>query len=74
MNKNLSIDCVRKIIGNRLRKRRRDLDLTQKQLGEKVGVVTSFICEMEKGKKAIHMEMLYKLEMELGPLWGSFKE
>lgn len=70
----ISIEKVREIIGKRIRKQRRMLDITQKQLGEKIGVVPSFVCEMEKGQKAIHMEMLYKLEVEIGPLWGNFHE
>lgn len=61
------------IIGLRIRKQRRALDITQKQLGDRLGVVASFICEMEKGKKAISAHTLFLLEKEIGQIWGDFK-
>jgi len=56
-------------IGERIRYLRRDEELTQTALGEKVGVVVSYICDMEKGWRPISTWMLYKLEKELGPIW-----
>lgn len=67
-----TVEQVREILGKRIRKKRRDLDITQKELAERIGVVTSFVCEMEKGRKAVGTENLYKLECVLGPLWGNF--
>lgn len=38
-------------IGKNIRRLRRALDLTQEQLGKKVGVGKSTICEIEKDRK-----------------------
>ena len=70
--KNLKIEQVREIVGRRIRRKRRELEMTQTQLGERIGCVTSFICDLEKGRRAMSTENLYKLEKELGPLWGNF--
>lgn len=56
-------------VGKTIRKRRRDLDMTQSDLGKRVRAVTSHICDLEKGRKIPSLEMLAKLENELGPIW-----
>ncbi len=38
-------------IGNLFRKRRRELDISQKELADKVGVVPSYITQIERGKR-----------------------
>ncbi|KHD88870.1 MAG: hypothetical protein OM95_07070 [Bdellovibrio sp. ArHS] len=70
--KKLKIEKVREILGKRIRKKRRELDITQNELGKRIGCVTSFICEMEKGRRSMSTENLYKLECVLGPLWGNY--
>lgn len=70
--KKLSVEEVRRIVGLRIRKKRREIDMTQKTLGQKIGCVTSHICDIEKGRKAISCESLYNIESVIGPVWGNF--
>lgn len=39
-------------LGKIIRRRRRELDITQSVLAKQLGVVPSYLCEIEKGKKA----------------------
>ena len=45
---------------------RTERQLTQEELAEKVGVVTSYISMMESGQKFPNMEMLFMLGTALG--------
>ncbi len=49
-----------------LRQFRTDRKLTQEELAEKVGVVTSYISMMESGQKFPNLEMLFVLSEALG--------
>lgn len=49
-----------------LRAYRQQRSLTQEQLSERVGVVHSFICSLESGKKQPSLKMILKLGAALG--------
>lgn len=49
-----------------LRAYRLEKNLTQEQLSERVGVVHSFICSLESGKKQPSLQMVMKLAAALG--------
>ena len=45
---------------------RKEKGLTQKQLSERVDVVSSFICSLENGKKRPSFDMVLRLAAALG--------
>ena len=47
--------------GKRLRKLRRNMDLTQEELAERVGVSSNFIGQVERGTNAPSFDVLAKL-------------
>ena len=49
-----------------LRAYRLERELTQEQLSERVGVVHSFICSLESGKKQPSLTMAFRLAAALG--------
>ena len=49
-----------------LRAYRQERGITQEQLSERVGVVHSFICSLESGKKQPSLKMVLKLAAALG--------
>jgi transcriptional regulator with XRE-family HTH domain len=49
-----------------LRAYRLERQLTQEQLSERVGVVHSFICSLESGKKQPSLKMVLRLAAALG--------
>lgn len=57
---------LRNKFGRKLRKIRRDRDLTQEQLAEAIGVTLDFISRMERGQDAASFETLDKLAKVLG--------
>ena len=56
MDKQGKIDC--KKIGQRIRKCRMELEMTQEKLAEMAGVSTSFIGHIERGEKIASVETL----------------
>ena len=50
-----------KAIGQRIRKRRRWVELTQEQLAETTGVSTSFIGHIERGTRVPSVETLWRI-------------
>lgn len=50
-----------KQIGERIRNRRKQLNLTQEQLAEKMDVSIQMVSNLERGNKAIKIENLLKL-------------
>jgi ribosome-binding protein aMBF1 (putative translation factor) len=52
--------------GNMLRERRRELNLTQKQLAEKVGREQSYIARIEKGKVDLQLSSFFRIAAVLG--------
>lgn len=64
---------IRQTIGKRIHRLRRQLDLTQQGLAEKIGVNASYIGPLEKGLKCPSITVLQKLAQELGqPVFSFF--
>jgi len=57
---------LRNKFGKKLRRIRRDRDMTQEQLAEAIGVTLDFISRMERGLDAASFETLDKLAKALG--------
>ncbi len=52
---------IKNKFGKRLRKLRRNSDITQEELAEKIGVSSNFISQLERGINAPSFEVLAKL-------------
>ncbi|MBT2215881.1 helix-turn-helix domain-containing protein [Virgibacillus dakarensis] len=52
---------LRKFIGKRLNKFRKDKNLTQKELGDKIGVQNNTVSAYERGAASLDQDMLFKL-------------
>lgn len=52
--------------GNMLRERRKELNLTQKQLAEKLGREQSYIARVENGKADIQLSSFFRIAAILG--------
>ncbi len=52
--------------GNMLRERRKELNLTQKQLAEKLGREQSYIARVENGKVDIQLSSFFRIATVLG--------
>lgn len=52
--------------GNMLRERRKELNLTQKQVADKVGREQSYIARVEKGKADIQLSSFFRIASVLG--------
>lgn len=52
--------------GNMLRERRKELNLTQKQLAEKLGREQSYIARVENGKADIQISSFFRIAAILG--------
>lgn len=48
-------------IGDRLRARRREFDLTQSEVAETVGLLRTTIANIEAGRQRVSLHVLYKL-------------
>jgi len=60
------VDGLKAKFGKRLRQIRRQMDLTQEQLAEKVGLSVEFISNIERGINSPSFKTLENLERELG--------
>lgn len=64
---------IKKRFGKRLRKLRRNKDLTQEQLADKVGVSLNFIGQVERGENSPSFETMQKiaevLEVDISELF-----
>lgn len=60
------MSTLRTRFGKRLRKIRREKDITQEQLAETIGVTGEFISNLERGKSAPSFETVEKLAEALG--------
>lgn len=66
---------IRHTIGRRIHRLRRQRDLTQQGLAERIGVNASYIGPLEKGLKCPSIAVLEKLAEELGqPVFSFFLE
>lgn len=52
--------------GNMLRERRKELNLTQRQLAEKLGREQSYIARVERGKADIQLSSFFRIAAVLG--------
>ena len=52
---------LKHLVGKRVRKIRRNLDITQEQLAEAVGITSESISNIERGKTAPSFETLEKI-------------
>lgn len=57
---------LNKMVGNNLRKYRKELGLTQEGLAEKANISSSFYANIERGNKSMSIEVLCKLSAALG--------
>jgi len=53
-------------IGNRIRKCRQDMEMTQNQLAKRIGVTGSFVGHIERAEKVPSLETVARLSAELG--------
>lgn len=58
-------DRLKKFVGSRIRELRKKKKLTQKELGEKIGVKDNTITSYEKGVNQLNQETLFKLARAL---------
>ena len=66
MSENKTPSGIDRIVGQRLRWRRRELKLTQEQLGEKLGLTFQQVQKYEKGLNRIGASRLYAISRILG--------
>jgi len=66
MSENKTPSGVDRIVGQRLRWRRRELKLTQEQLGQKLGLTFQQVQKYEKGVNRISAGRLFELAHALG--------
>lgn len=55
----------KELLANRIKNRRKELNLTQKDLSEKIGISRATLCDYESGSKVPSLENFIKLSMEL---------
>ncbi|MDF2923636.1 MAG: hypothetical protein K0R57_2550 [Paenibacillaceae bacterium] len=52
---------ITKLLGERIRKIRKEKDLSQEQLGERAGLSEKYIGQVERGEKNLTIESQYKI-------------
>jgi DNA-binding XRE family transcriptional regulator len=63
-----------KVLGKKIQKRRKEVGLTQEELGYKVGVSRAYMGYIEQGRYAPSLEVIEKIARELKtPISGFFK-
>lgn len=63
-----------KVLGKKIQKRRKELGLTQEELGYKVGISRAYMGYIEQGRYAPSLEVLEKLAKVLkSPMSNFFK-
>ncbi len=59
------------VFGRNLKERRKQMGFTQGELARRIGVSTSFVTEMEKGRKAPSFATIEKIAAETqAPVWS----
>jgi len=51
--------------GEKIKQRRLDLKLSQRQLGKMTGITAAFMCQIEKGNRSFSIDILIKLSKAL---------
>lgn len=54
-----------RVLGKKIQKRRKDLGLTQEDLGDKVGISRAYMGYIEQGRYAPSLEVLEKIAKQL---------
>lgn len=54
-----------KVLGKKIQKRRKELELTQEELGDKVGISRAYMGYIEQGRYAPSLEVLEKIAKSL---------
>lgn len=49
------------VMGHRIRRKRRWLDMTQEQLADRAGISTSFVGHIERGSRKLSLETLWAI-------------
>jgi CheY-like chemotaxis protein len=62
----LSDRALRQALGNTIRKRRKTMGLTLKEMAERTGISLGYLSQIELGKNSASIETLYKLSVGLG--------
>ena len=57
---------IKWLFGRAVRKRRRELDLSQEELAERAGLHRNYISDIERGDRNPSLENIYKLSKALG--------
>lgn len=50
-----------KLIGRRIQQRRKELNITQEALSEKIGVTVGYVSQIERGITKVNLDMLAKI-------------
>ena len=61
-----------KVLGKKIQKRRKEVGLTQEELGEKVGISRAYMGYIEQGRYAPSLEVIEKIARELKTPISSF--
>jgi DNA-binding XRE family transcriptional regulator len=63
-----------KVLGKKIQKRRKELEYTQEELGDKVGISRAYMGYIEQGRYAPSLEVLEKIAKVLkSPISNFFK-
>jgi transcriptional regulator with XRE-family HTH domain len=54
------------LIGKRLRKRRRDIEVSQDEVARRAGFTRNFISQMERGEHSVELFRIYRIAAVLG--------
>ena len=53
-------------LGKKIRRKRREMDITQEQLAEMAGISTAFVGHIERGTRVLSVETLERICKALG--------
>jgi transcriptional regulator with XRE-family HTH domain len=53
-------------MGNRIKEKRQENDLSMSELAQKAGISVDFLNEIERGEKDINMETFFEIKKALG--------
>ena len=66
---------LQEVFGRNMRERRKSMGLTQSEFAQRIGVSTSFVTEIEKGRKAPSFSTIDRIAQETdAPVWSYFCE
>ena len=56
-----AVNKKKEFVGERIRKIRKGLSLTQAELAQKIGIIQSDLCRMERGEYKVGLDILFKI-------------